>query len=357
MGERLNRVEAWLGRYQWIVSPRYDLTFFVLSCVCAFLFWGLYEGLSALHIAPRGEHILLTYFIFTALFDQPHIFQTFSRTHYDKPEFAKRPYMHTWGIAAFITAGLIIYSMGFRGEMIVGAAIYGSYHIMRQHWGLLKAYKSLNKDYGKLDEALDKTMLYVGMLSAMLHEYTNVQGPTIIWDDLLAQFPALPWWLSPIARAVMLLTLAVYLGRQAWRWRTGQGLNVPKLLLLTAALGTHWFVFYFAAVPFLVAEAIETSYHNIQYQGWMMFYQQRRFSKTPRVIGRWLAMALTYGVLVGALEIFGLIYHKQWGIIFVPFTMLVIYHYYIDGKIWRFAEDNELRDALFKPATPVEASP
>lgn len=346
---RLNpaRIIAKLDQYRWIVSPRYDLMFFILSCVFALAFWGLYEALNALALAPKGEHILLTYFIFTALFDQPHIFQTFSRTHYDQAEYKKRPYMHTWGIAAFITAGLIVYALGYRSEMIVGAAIYGSYHIMRQHWGLLKAYKSINGDFERVDEHLDKAMLYVGMLSAMLHEYTNVDGPTQVWDDLMAQFPALPSWLGPVMRGLMIAMLIVYIGRQLWRVRQGKRLNVPKLLLLTAALGTHWIVFYFAAVPFLVAEAIETAYHNVQYQGWMMFYQRKRFQDRPKVILRWALMALTYGVLVGMLEIFGLVYHKQWGVVFVPFTMLVIYHYYIDGKIWRFNEDPELRQALF----------
>ena len=356
MHKLLLDLEAQLARHRWIVSPRYDLAFFIGSCAVAFMFWGLYVGLDHLGWAPEGEHILVTYFVFTALFDQPHIFQTFSRTHYDHEEFKKRPRMHTWGIVAFITAGLIVYRLGYRGEMIVAAATYGSYHIMRQHWGLIKAYKDINGDHARLDEVMDKTMLYVGMLSAMIHEYKDLHGPTVVWRDLVAPFPAFPPWVSQGARALMVVMVVVYLGRQLWRWRTGQGLNVPKLLLLTAALGTHWFVFYFAAVPFLVAEAIETSYHNVQYHGWMMFYQRRRFAHVPRVAARWAGMALVYGVLVGMLEIFGLVYHKEWGIVFVPFTMLVIYHYYIDGKIWRFAEDPSLRAALFAAPTP-KASP
>jgi len=38
----------------------------------------------------------------------------------------------------------------------------------------------------------------------------------------------------------------------------------------------------------------------------------------------------------------------------VLFTMLVIFHYYVDGLIWRFREYPELRALL--PARPVSSS-
>jgi len=144
--------------------------------------------------------------------------------------------------------------------------------------------------------------------------------------------------------------LLVALGfRQVWRVATGQRVNTPKLLLMGAALLTHYFVFFAAAVPFLVAEALETAYHDVQYQGWIMHYQRRRFP-VGRTVLKWGLMAAAYGLCVGAIETLGLM-RPGWVWLFVPFTMLVIWHYYVDGKIWRFSEDPELRD-LLRPAEP-----
>ncbi len=63
-------------------------------------------------------------------------------------------------------------------------------------------------------------------------------------------------------------------------------------------------------------------------------------------------MALIYGLCVGAIETLGLM-RPGLAWLFVPFTMLVIWHYYVDGRIWKFSQDPELRDLIRRaPATP-----
>ena len=62
-----------------------------------------------------------------------------------------------------------------------------------------------------------------------------------------------------------------------------------------------------------------------------------------------------YGLLVGTLETFGLM-QPRFAWLFVPFTMVVIWHYYVDGRIWRFSQDPELK-AMLRPAlASVEGS-
>ena len=100
----------------WIVSRRYDGFFFIGSCVFTLFFLRIFMWAETQDLAPQGDSVILTYFIFTAIFDHPHIFQTFSRTHADKEEFEERKHMHTWGLAAFIVAGLILTGMGFEKE-------------------------------------------------------------------------------------------------------------------------------------------------------------------------------------------------------------------------------------------------
>ena len=81
---------ALAGRIRWIVSPGYDGFFFIGSCVFTLMFLGIYHAAQNAGFAPTGEAVLLTYFLFTAFFDHPHIFQTFSRTHLDRTEFNRR---------------------------------------------------------------------------------------------------------------------------------------------------------------------------------------------------------------------------------------------------------------------------
>ena len=132
-------------------------------------------------------------------------------------------------------------------------------------------------------------------------------------------------------------------------------MNVPKLLLMASSLGTHYFIFFATATPFLVAEALETAYHDAQYQGWVMHYQRKRFPDVKRVALKWLGLGLLYGLIVGVVEILGLMRPGSWAMwLFVPFTMVVIFHYYVDGLIWRMRDDPSLRD-LLRPSGKPEA--
>lgn len=340
--------KTWFGD-RWIVSPRYDLTFFIGSCVLTFAFWGLYHLAQQAHFW-RGDAVLLTYFVFTAFFDHPHIFQTFSRTHGDKVEFQHRRSLHTWGLLGLIGLGLGVIALGKEAELIIFASVLGSYHIIRQHFGLLKAYKTLNRDRRQIDDWIDFGLFYSGMFACFFYDYTEVENPIIIYGNLTSWFPTLPPVLGEVVWHCFWIFLMVFIGRQLQCLWQRQPLNLPKLLLLTATLSTHYFVFFATATPFLVAEALETVYHDVQYQGWIMHYQRQRFPAVPHIALKWFTVAMMYGVVVGAIEIVGLL-DQGWGLwLFVPFTMIVIYHYFVDGLIWKLSHQPELRCLLAQPS-------
>ncbi|MFN3650479.1 MAG: hypothetical protein ACK47B_12950 [Armatimonadota bacterium] len=336
---------------RWIVSPRYDLCFFIGSCVFTFLFFGLYRWAHHLGWLLRGDQILITYFVFTAFFDHPHIFQTLARTHGDPVELQRRKTLHTWGLAGFVAVGGLVVVAGLEAELIVFAAIFGTWHIIRQHSGFLKVYKGLNGDKAPLDNWLDFGVFYTGAFACLLHDYSDVKEPILIYGDLRVAFPDLPPGPGEWLWTAFLVLLVAFGFRQVWLVGSGQRVNLPKILLLAAALGTHYFVFFATATPFLVAEALETAYHDVQYQGWIVHYQRRRFN-ARHVVLKWGLAALAYGLLAGAIETLGLM-RPGWTWLFVPFTMLVIWHYYVDGKIWKVSEDPELRD-LLKPVRPAD---
>lgn len=328
---------------RWLVSARYDLGFFILSCAVTWLFLGLYLSLGYFGVTLDARSILITYFLFTAVFDHPHIFQTFSRTHADKVEHARHRTTHTWGLAGFVGVGFLISAMGYESELIVFSAMFGSWHIMRQHWGFVRVYKVKNGDFAPVDNWLDGLTFYSGMVAFILHDYSGNPPETVVFGNLTANFPNAPEWLGVTAWYLFLVCLAMFAGRQLQRIVTGQPLNVPKLLLMLAAMGTHGMVFFYTATPFLIAEALETAYHNVQYQGFIMHYQRRRFGAA--VVLRWLSVALLYGLVVGSIELLGLL-DRGLSWLFTPFAMLVLYHYWVDGKIWRMRSAPELRQAL-----------
>ncbi|NJP08404.1 MAG: hypothetical protein HC866_02135 [Leptolyngbyaceae cyanobacterium RU_5_1] len=331
----------------WIVSQRYDLFFFIGSCVFTLAFWGVYRIAHHFNFILQGDSILITYFFFTALFDHPHIFQTFSRTHFDPLEFKQRRNLHTWGLFVLIVIGLIIIGFGREAELIVFASIFGTYHIIRQHYGFLKAYKNINQDRSKIDDWLDFGTFNSGMFACFFYDYTDIGGPVVIYKDLQSYFPDLPPAIAEIAWSIFIVFLILFISRQFIRLICGEAINLPKILLMLAVLSTHYFIFFVTATPFLVAEALETAFHNVQYQGWMMHYQNRRFPAIKHVVLKWFAIALLYGMGVGVIEIFGLMYQNWCMWVFIPFTMIVIYHYLVDGLIWKFSQQPELRQLLF----------
>lgn len=335
---------------RWIVSPRYDLFFFIGSCIFAFAFFGLYKIAHHFNLILRGDSILITYFFFTAIFDHPHIFQTFSRTHLDEKEFKQRKNLHTWGLLLFIVVGLLIALAGYESELILFGALFGSYHIIRQHYGFLRAYKSINKDTEPIDNWLDYGMFYSGMFACFFNDYTGQEkgGYITIYQGIKAWFPELPDFLPALLWGIFIILLALFIARQFYKMVLGEAINLPKLVFLSAAMGTHYFIFFLTATPFLIAEALETAYHDVQYQGWIMHYQRKRFPHVKQVVFKWLGISLLYGLMVGALEIYGLLYQNWLMILFVPFTMVVIYHYYVDGLVWKFGKNPELRKIMFE---------
>ncbi len=77
-----------------------------------------------------------------------------------------------------------------------------------------------------------------------------------------------------------------------------------------------------------------------------MHFQRKRFPDVKRVALKWAGLALAYGLAVGLIEILGLM-NRGWAMwLFVPFTMVVIFHYYVDGLVWRFRDYPELRELL-----------
>lgn len=340
---------------RWLVSQRYDLTCFVLSGSLTFVFWGLYSALVGFGWQPDGMAILITYFLFTTFLDLPHIFQTFARTHADKQEFRRRKHLYTWGLALILLAGFLFPLLEIEPWIIGMAALYGSYHIVRQHTGFVRLYHSLNEPTRRFDHRLDTICFQIAMFAFIVYDYVDVSEEPLIRLSVFGPhygwFPVVPEGVGNLIVGLGFAAVGILAWRQLELVIKGEPLNLPKLLLMGMALLTHFFIFVVAAVPFLVAEAIETAYHNVQYHGFMAHYQRRRFPTVKRVALKWLGAALLYGIVAGIIEVVGYT-QGLFYLLFAPFGMLTLFHYYIDGKIWKFSNNPELRCLIDRPDTP-----
>jgi hypothetical protein len=255
---------------------------------------------------------------------------------------------------------VVFFSIGpvmvLAGQVTLLAVLVGGwayYHVVRQHCGFMMLYKVSNRDMSKWDKWLDSRFLYL-MLAApgfhrfIIHHTEELGLPPAIALDRVAPFvePLMWVWVAAVA--------AAWGARQFVRYRRGEPLNLPKLLLLAGVIPLHWLTFGFmnmrAAVPTV------TIVHNLQYHALVWFHNRNkygadaggeRFGRIPASVSRSLfAYALLALVFSVAYRIPGHALGKVSELAFSFFCGFGMTHYYLDSKIWRVREDPDLRRAL-----------
>ena len=362
---------------RWIISAQDDLVWFIGSVVSSYALLALYvTGLVPL--LPMAV-------LWAILIDAPHVFGTFSRTYFDRTERQNRPRL-LWGSLLFFAVGPLLVWAGAGFVFFFVAALWAYYHLVKQHYGFMVLYKKKNADLAPADNALDRLLLLFAF---------NYPFVAFIARDPLAM-ARVPRPLQSGVNAVALLLLAgtiilgvAWLARQIQRVVLGQPLNVPKYLLLAAAMPMHWVVLLtpMPNKPIAIV-AILTIYHNLQYHRLIWFHnkkytgggtdvppvnqaqdapatlEQRRKFGAAALISRRLLYYVAFGIL------FGLIYqgprqylgylslqnhqHQsgalepsfpiQLGISFLWGYAFI--HYYLDSKIWRVRRDPSVGKAL-----------
>jgi len=259
-------------------------------------------------------------------------------------------------------------------------------------------YKKKNNDLAPLDNALDRLLLLFAF---------NYPFVAFIASDPNAMARVPPILRSGVNTVTMLLlagTIVVggcWLIRQVQRAWLRESLNLPKYLLLAAAIPMHW-VALLTPMPNkpIALVAILTIYHNLQYHRLIWFHNQKYMERghpgridgaarnallgsSPTVrkrvpdhhldlrqkygpaslISRRLLYYIAFGILFGLLyqgprQVLGYFGLKAshgdvtaqlpipiqlgvavlWGVAFI--------HYYLDSKIWRVRRDPSVGKAL-----------
>jgi hypothetical protein len=206
------------------------------------------------------------------LIDAPHVFGTFSRTYFDKSEWKTRKRLMLGSLLFFVIGPLmVLLGAGFTFFFI--AALWAYYHLVKQHYGFMVLYKKKNDDLAPIDNALDRLLLLFAFNYPFVAFIAN--DPTA-----MARVPAiLRSGVNAVALLLLIGTLVLgvaWLGRQVQRVVLRQPLNVPKYLLLAAAIPMHWVALLtpMPAKPIALV-AILTIYHNLQYHRLIWFHNQK----------------------------------------------------------------------------------
>ncbi len=335
---------------RWIISAREDLVWFVGSVASSYLLLVLYVA----GVLPLFPMLL----VWAVLIDAPHVFGTFSRTYFDREERRARARL-LWGSLLFFAVGPLMVLAGLALVFFFLAALWAYYHLVKQHYGFMVLYKKKNDDLAPVDNALDRLFIL-----------TSMACPFVVFvahdPEATARVPAqLAFALGALSNALLLATIAitlVWIGRQLQRALQGRPLDVPKYLLLAAAIPMHWIVLL-TPMPqkTLAVVAMLTIYHNLQYHRLIWFHNKKYAGDGARerfgaaeMISRRLIYYVAFGVLFGLSyqlprRLLGDAYGQQslptqlaaslfWGYAFI--------HYYLDSKIWRVRRDPSVGKAL-----------
>ena len=371
---------------RWIISAREDLVWFIGSVASSYALLVLYvSGMLPLVPMVAGWAILI---------DAPHVFGTLSRTYFDASEWKTRKRL-LLGSLLFFIVGPSVVLLGFAFTFFFVAAVWAYYHLVKQHYGFMVLYKKKNNDLAPIDNALDRLLLMFAF---------NYPFVAFIAGDPAAMARVPPILRSGVnAVAMLLLAGTIVLGigwlvRQIQRAVLRQPLDVPKYLLLAAAIPMHW-IALLTPMPNkpIALVAILTVYHNLQYHRLIWFHNQKYVYRTASdservsreanapgssptvregvldrtvlkqkfgpaaIISRRLVYYIAFGIL------FGIIYQGprqylgylnlhtgdspaalstpvQLGIAFLWGYAFI--HYYLDSKIWRVRRDPSVGKAL-----------
>jgi hypothetical protein len=369
---------------RWIISARDDLVWFIGSVASSYVLLVLYVS-GLIPLLPMVA-------LWAILIDAPHVFGTFSRTYFDRMERRNRSRL-LWGSLLFFAIGPLMVLAGAGLIFFFMAALWAYYHLVKQHYGFMVLYKKKNNDLAPVDNALDRLLL----LFAFNYPFVAfiAQDP-----EAMARVPAT---LQSAVNSVAMILLAgtivlavAWLGRQIQRVVNREPLDVPKYLLLAAAIPMHWIVLL-TPMPHkpIAIVAILTIYHNLQYHRLVWFHNQKYTvnagarppeRQSPSALlgsaggmdntrnglrmkygaAELISRRLLYYVAFGVL--FGLIYQgprqflgytslkssdgggiggslaTQLGISFLWGYAFI--HYYLDSKIWRVRRDPSVGEAL-----------
>ena len=354
----------------WIIDKRNDLIWFIGSVVVSYLFLA-----GNLLLVSLGLPVMILVWVWALGFDGPHVFGTVSRTYADNQERRARARLFYGSLSLFLLGPAMLLLDLAAERSLFGplffffASLWAYYHLVKQHYGFMILYKKKNDDLAEIDNLIDRAFILLGMTYPFVRFMTHSNAARDRVPFATDSGPV--WWFETLVLSAFVISLMLFAGRLAQRLYLRQPINVPKLLLLAAALPMHWIVLRSletvqpAGAAALVAVSTLTIYHNIQYHRIIWFHNRNKYcragaqdygaaSKINKTVLHYIAFALAFGA----------VYHIPHYTIVQPdsFAMAFIWggafiHYYLDSKIWRVRRDTQLNENLRMARASASGSP
>jgi hypothetical protein len=338
----------------WIINRRDDLIWFIGSVATSY----------ALLVAnlKLGVSVAIITWIWALGFDGPHVFGTVSRTYADREERRTRARLLYGSLTLFLLGPAMV--MAGRARLLgtdawgplffIFASLWAYYHLVKQHYGFMVLYKKKNDDLAEVDNLIDRAFIMLAMTYPLLHFLGHNEAAGRRFPLSTDSGPFL--WIERLVLFGFVVSLVLLLGRQAQRLYLRQPVNLPKLLLLAAAVPMHWIVLrLFESSPdgAIASVATLTIYHNIQYHRIIWFHNRNKYGRGTVDYGAASRISKTVWHYFGFALIFGAAYHVPHYTIVAPDGLAMAFiwggafiHYYLDSKIWRVRRDKKLNENL-----------
>src|SRR5262249_128774 len=241
------------------------------------------------------------------------------------------------------------------------ASMWAYYHLVKQHYGFMILYKKKNGDLAEIDNLIDRAFILLGMTYPFVRFLTHSYAAKDSLEGMgLSTQSESVWWIETLVLSAFVVSLILFVGRQAQRLLSKRQVNVPKLLLLAAAVPMHWIVLRLLepvqppSAAALAAVATLTIYHNIQYHRIIWFHNHNKYGRSDAgKYGAASVISKNVWTYIGFAIAFGLMYHVPHYTIVKPDTVWMAFiwggaftHYYLDSKIWRVRRDAQLNENL-----------
>ncbi len=358
---------AVLRKSIWILGPKRDLLFFVLTpLVILPIFRFLPDGLPpqtlALYILGLGGF--------------GHHLPGFIRAYADRDLFARHK-------AAFTVVPLLLvlaccaYSILNLNALACITVAWGTWHGAMQVNGFMRIYDAKVKSIRPATARLDKLMCIAWFGLAILHSpEKQFSLATLFYGS--GGFLVPPEAFETLRRGWDAGTLAVTLlfCANAWRqWKAGAPPSPAKLMIMASSFG-FWWLCTVSLRNLLLGVLMWEVFHDIQYNVLVWFFQRHRVKNGQ---GTGAAEKLLFGAGWGRLALYaGLILAYGWIGIASSFASVqlpeevaagspltqwllritlasALLHFYYDGFIWKVREANIRRDLGVQEGKPATA--
>ena len=355
---------------RWLVSARFDVTFFVAPAALAIvLLW-----LSPATLLARDDLPIWIWVALIPLIDVSHVYASLYRTYFDAEELARRPALYVTVPALVFVVGTIVYAADSATfwRILAYAAVW---HFVRQQYGFLMLYRRRVGERRRWEGRLDGALLYMTTVYPLLYWHTHVPRRFVWFVE--GDFLPVPFARAATAAGWLYLLLAIaYAGKEIEKRRRGESISLGKTLVLLTTAAT-WYcgiVLFDSDYAFTLTNVVP---HGVPYVALVWITLRRRWAgSTSRSWLCWVSRPHAIAAFVGLPIAFALWEEALWdwlvwgdhpavfggrnhvlGFSGSPFLAFVVAllavpqatHYVLDGFIWRSGPANpDVRRLVFE---------